>query len=234
MNKFLARKQFNMPKEFQGILNFSLSFSDLLANLFASFLCGLIVAAFYKTSYRGISYADSFLISLVALTLITTIVIMVIGNNLARAFGLVGAMSIIRFRTAVKETMDIAFIFFTLAVGMATGVGLRSIAIASTIFIGAIFWVLSKTNIAPSSREEYLLQFYYTDDYGETPYLKVINKYCKTSKLINVKALANKDGFELSYYVELRNKEKNDEFMHELESIVGLEHINLFFDEEHF
>jgi len=159
---------------------------------------------------------------------------MVIGNNLARAFGLVGAMSIIRFRTAVKDTLDIVFIFYSLAIGMATGVGLLSIAIAGTIFIGVVLLALSKFNSLPSTREEYLLQFYYTDDSNEVPYQKVIKKYCKSYKLINVKSLGSEEGLELSYYVQLRNKDKNNEFLRDLKNIVGIEHINLFFDEEHF
>lgn len=159
---------------------------------------------------------------------------MVIGNNLARAFGLVGAMSIIRFRTAVKDTLDIVFIFYSLAIGMATGVGLLSIAIAGTIFIGVVLLALSKFSALPSTREEYLLQFYFIDDSNDVPYQKVIKKYCKNHKLINVKSLGSEEGLELSYYVQLRNKDKNNEFLRDLKNIVGIEHINLFFDEEHF
>jgi len=223
-----------MPHDFQGILNFSVTFSDVLANLLVSLVCGLIIAFFYKATYKGAGYTNSFVVSLVVLALITTVIIMVIGNNLARAFGLVGAMSIIRFRTAVKETLDIIFIFFSLAIGMAAGVGLPSIAIGGTLFIGITLLALTKFNVLPSSREEYLLQFYYSDESEDTPYLKVIKKYCKTNKLINVKSLGNENGLELSYYVQLRDKDRNSEFMRELKNIVGLEHINLFFDEEHF
>ncbi len=223
-----------MSQEFQGIVNFSVSFSDVFANLFVSFLCGLIIAFFYKTTYKGAGYTNSFVISLITLSLITTIIIMVIGNNLARAFGLVGAMSIIRFRTAVKDTLDIVFIFYSLAIGMATGVGLLSIAIAGTIFIGVVLLALSKFSALPSTREEYLLQFYFIDDSNDVPYQKVIKKYCKNHKLINVKSLGSEEGLELSYYVQLRNKDKNNEFLRDLKNIVGIEHINLFFDEEHF
>ncbi len=222
-----------MSQEFQGIVNFSVSFSDVFANLIVSFLCGLIITFFYKTTYKGAGYTNSFVISLITLSLITTIIIMVIGNNLARAFGLVGAMSIIRFRTAVKDTLDIVFIFYSLAIGMATGVGLLSIAFAGTIFIGLVLLALSKFSVIPSTREEYLLQFYYTDDANDAPYQKVIKKYCKSYKLINVKSLGGEDGLELSYYVLLRDKDKNSVFLEDLKNIVGIEHINLFFDEEH-
>ncbi len=223
-----------MPQDFQGISNFSISLNDVLANLIISLVCGLLITFFYKITYKGAGYTNSFVVSLVALSLITTIVIMVIGNNLARAFGLVGAMSIIRFRTAVKETLDIIFIFFALAIGMAAGVGLASVAFTGTIFIGVVLLLLTKTNIITSSREEYLLQFYYTGDADDAPYLKVIKKYCKSNKLINVKSLGNGDGLELSYYIYLRDKDRNAEFIKDMKNIAGLDHVNLFFDEEHF
>lgn len=168
--------------------------------------------------------------------MITSVVIMVIGNNLARAFGLVGAMSIIRFRTAVKEPLDIMFIFFSLAIGLAAGVGLFAVAIGGTIFIGIVLIVLTKTSIISSSREEYLLQFYYAgaDESNDAPYLAVLKKYCKSHKLINIKSLGNGDGLELSFYVHLKQKDENAGFIKELKTITGLNHVNLFFDEEHF
>ena len=224
-----------MPKDFQNIFNFSVSVSDVLINLVVALICGLLIAFFYKTTYRGAGYTNSFVNSLIALSLITSIVIMVIGNNLARAFGLVGAMSIIRFRTAVKEPLDIIFIFFSLAIGMATGVGLFSVAITSTIFVGIILLVLTKTSIISTSKDEYLLQFYYVGNGdNDTPYLDILKKHCKSYKLINIKSLGNGDGLELSYYVHLKRKENNPEFIKELKNISGLNHVNLFFDEEHF
>jgi len=221
--------------EFQNILNFSVTFADLIKNLTIALICGLIIGFFYKKTYTGSGYTNSFLNSLIILTLITSIVIMIIGNNLARAFGLVGAMSIIRFRTAVKDPLDIIFIFFALAIGMAAGVGLLSVAFGGTIFIGLVLLVLTKSSIINTSREEYLLQFYSQVDNGddEAPYLLTMKKYCKSHKLINIKSMGNGDGFELSYYIHLKDINQNAEFIKELKNS-GLNHINLFFDEEHF
>ena len=225
-----------MLREFQNIFNFSVSLSEVIMSLGVAFVCGLIIGMFYKLTYRGSGYTNSFLNSLILLVMITSIVIMVIGNNLARAFGLVGAMSIIRFRTAVKEPLDIIFIFFSLAIGMAAGVGLYSIAFGGTIFIGLVLLLLTKTSVITSSREEFLLQFFYVGngDSNESPYLDTIKKYCKSYQLINIKSLGNGDGLELSYYIHLKRKERNTEFIKELKNISGLNHVNLFFDEEHF
>lgn len=225
-----------MFQDFNSFFNLSISLGDVIVNLSIAFICGIIIAFFYKVSYRGPGYTNAFVNSLIILSMVTAIVIMVIGNNLARAFGLVGAMSIIRFRTALKDTMDIIFIFFSLAIGMAAGVGLYSIAFTGTLIVGTVMYVLSKTNLVITVKEEYLLQFYYVDynNNEDTPYINILKKYCKDYKLINMKSLGNEDGLELSYYVQLRSIDKNADFIRDLKDIPGLNHVNLFFDEEHF
>ncbi len=223
-----------MINDFQNVFDTSLTLSQLVMNLTVALICGLLIAVFYKKTYKGAGYANSFLNTLIVLSIITAIVMMVIGNNLARAFGLVGAMSIVRFRTAVKEPFDIVYIFFSLAVGMAAGVGFLSIAILGTLFVGIVLILLSKTSIIHSEKKEYLLQFYYSGNGNgkETPYLYPMQRYCKDYKLINIKSGVNGEGMELSYYIKLRNMNRNTDFISELKNINGLKHVNLFFDEE--
>lgn len=225
-----------MPQEFQYFFNVSITFREILTNISVALICGLIISFFYRLTYRGAGYAVSYLNSLVILPIITAIVIMVIGNNLARAFGLVGAMSIIRFRTAVKETLDIIYIFFSLAIGMAAGVAFHTLAFAGTFIVGIVLVILTKTNMSLTSRDEYLLQFYYVENgsSSETEYSKIIDKFCRNYKLINVKSAGNGNGIELSYYIRLKNKTDNAEFVRELKGVSGLNHVNLFFDEEHY
>ena len=224
-----------MFQDFQDFWNYSLTIGTVFENLIVAFLCSMIIALFYRYTYRGPGYSISFINSIVVLGMITAVVIMVIGNNLARAFGLVGAMSIIRFRTAVKETMDIVYIFFSLAIGMAAGVGLHIVAIFGTIFIGFIIFALSKTNFFSLSHEKFLLQFRYHGSNGSenAPYMPVLNKYCKQITLLNVKSIREKQ-LELSYHVSIRNKKQNSEFISELGKIPDVEQINLYFDEEVF
>ena len=224
-----------MLQDFQDIWNYSLTIGTVFENLIVAFLCSMIIALFYIYTYRGPGYSVSFINSIVVLGMITAVVIMVIGNNLARAFGLVGAMSIIRFRTAVKETMDIVYIFFSLAIGMAAGVGLHLVAIAGTVFIGFIIFGLSKTNFFSLSHEKFLLQFKYagTNGSGDALYMPILNKYCKQVTLLNVKSI-KENQLELSYHVSIRNKKLNSEFISELGKIHDVEQINLYFDEEIF
>ena len=102
------------------------SFDTVIINLVLSFILGLLISYVYRKTHKGLSYSQSFIITAVLVTVIVAMVIMIIGNNLARAFALVGALSIIRFRTVVKDTKDTAYIFWSLAAGMAAGTGWRS------------------------------------------------------------------------------------------------------------
>ena len=225
-----------MLDDFQNVLSVSLSIGEVLENLLVSLICGLLISLFYRLTYRGPGMSYSFINSLIVLALITSVVIMVIGNNLARAFGLVGAMSIIRFRTAIKETQDIIFIFFALAIGMASGVGLHALALASTIFIGLILYILTKTHAASPSKKDFLLQFSFNANggYEEAPFIAVFQKYCKSSKLINTKALMESDSLELSYHIVLKDPKFITEFVNQLKNSIGVNNVNLFFDEENF
>lgn len=225
-----------MLQDFNNVLGFSLTPVDIFINLVVALICGLLIAFFYRKSYHGPGYSSTFINTLVILAMITSVVMMVIGNNLARAFGLVGAMSIVRFRTAVKETHDIIFIFFALAIGMAAGVGYYAIALFSTITIGIATVLLSKT-LVTHSRREFLLQFSYNDSgdmNGSTPYVTVLKDFCRKYKIINTKSVNGGDTLELSYYVDLKNIRRNTEFIRELRGLQGVSNVNLYFDDEYF
>lgn len=222
-----------MLNDFQTINLFPVSVFEIMINVIVALSCGLFIAYIYKKSYRGAGYSAAFTNSMIILTMITSIVIMVIGNNLARAFGLVGAMSIIRFRTAVKDTQDIVFIFFGLAIGMASGVGYHKMAIFGSLFIGLMILLLTKSNFTSTKPNDYLLQFaFHPNGEDSPPYMPVLNKYCKRHNIINAKTVEDKDIMELAYYVKFKDKEKNPKFIHELNCTHGVKNISLFFDED--
>jgi len=225
-----------MLTEFENIFNLSLTTGTVIENLLAALICSLIIAVFYRFTYRGPGFSVSFIHSLVILALITSIVIMVIGNNLARAFGLVGAMSIIRFRTPVKEPLDIIYIFFSLSIGMAAGVGLYQLAFWGTLFVGAVLIVLTRTNFLSVKKGKYLLQFDYLSEqkFDEPLYILVLKKFCKRFDLMNIKTLEVENKNQLSYYVDLRDKNLNNEFINEMRAVSGVSNITLFFDDESF
>ena len=138
--------------------NENLAWPGILINLVAAFVLSIIVALAYKKNHKGLSYSQSLIFSFILLSVTTSCVIMVIGNNLARAFGLVGALSIIRFRTVVKDTKDTAYVFFALAVGMATGTGAYAIALLSTLVFVCVDTFLTKTNFGSIRKHEYIVK----------------------------------------------------------------------------
>ena len=225
-----------MFKELQNISLFPTTTGfGIILNIIVAFICGYLISWIYRRTYRGPGYSITFVNSIVLLSMITSIVIMIIGNNLARAFGLVGAMSIIRFRTAVKNPQDIIYLFFALAMGMAAGVGLYGIAFTGTFFIGLVIYVFSKSTLSNPKKEEYLLQFNFLSSEDKKPlYQAVLDKYCKKHNIINVKSISEENLLELSYYVKLKDKDKSQDFAKDLRKTPGVQYVNLFFDEEQF
>jgi uncharacterized membrane protein YhiD involved in acid resistance len=217
---------------------FPITGAEILISLSVALLCGLGIAWLYRQTYKGPGYPLAFVNSLVLLTMITSVVILTIGSNLARAFGLVGAMSIIRFRTAVKDTQDIVYIFFALAVGLASGCGAFTVAILGTICIGTVIFVFARVGASGSHKQEYLLEVSYSangNGDGTPTYIPVFRRYCRSHHVINTRAVGEDDDrLEIAYYVKLRDKHESDRFVRELRRSDGVNQVNLYFDEEQF
>ena len=121
----------------------SISLLDMVIALFLAFLLGLFIFFIYKKSYSGVMYSASFGVTLIALSLITTLLIMTVVSNIVLSLGMVGALSIVRFRTAIKEPMDIAFLFWAIAVGIVLAAGLIPLAVFGSIFIGVVLFAIA-------------------------------------------------------------------------------------------
>ncbi len=222
-----------MFEELQEINVFRPSIFDFATNLFVSLGCGVVIALVYRLTYRGASYSSSFVNSLVLLSLITSVVILVIGNNLARAFGLVGAMSIIRFRTAVRDVQDIVFIFFSLSIGMAAGVGLNSVAIIGTLFISLIITLLDFIGFGRPARLKHLLQISHDGSpESETAIRAILKKYCRRTQLMNIRQISGQDEIEAFYHLSIRHLKHQEEFIRKLRELESVSQVNMFFEEE--
>ena len=114
---------------------------DMVLALGLSFLLGLFIFLIYKRTYQGVMYSSSFAVTLVALTMITTVVILAVTSNVVLSLGMVGALSIVRFRTAIKEPLDIAFLFWSIAVGIVLAAGLIPLAVLGSVVIGVMLLV---------------------------------------------------------------------------------------------
>ena len=119
----------------------SFSILDAAIAMAVAFALGLFIYIVYKRTFRGVMYSSSFGVSLMAMTLITTLIILAVTSNVILSLGMVGALSIVRFRTAVKEPLDIAFLFWAISAGIVTGAGLIPLAVIGSIFIGVVLTV---------------------------------------------------------------------------------------------
>ena len=122
----------------------AVSLPDAALALAVAFCLGLFIFLVYKKCYAGVMYAPSFGVTLIALTLITTLLILAVTSNIVLSLGMVGALSIVRFRTAIKEPMDIAFLFWSIAAGIVLAAGLIPLAVLGSLCVGAVLLVFSR------------------------------------------------------------------------------------------
>lgn len=208
---------------------------QIAVNTCCAFLLGLFVTWVYRRTHRHVSYSFSFVNTLMLLSMIMTLVMMVIGSSLARAFGLVGAMSVIRFRTVVKDTRDTAFVFYALAVGMACGTNNVRIAILGTALVGALICVLHWSGHAIPPRDNHLLRFNMvpTDDQGgRTIYQSTFDTYLKSSSLVHVKSVRAGQFLQLLFRVRLKDPSKKEDYVYALMALEGLDKVSITPEEE--
>lgn len=193
----------------------SFSLIDTIIAMLLSFVLGLFVFYVYKKTFNGVMYSASFGVSLIAMTLITTLVLLAVTSNVVLSLGMVGALSIVRFRTAIKEPLDIAFLFWSIAIGIVVGAGMFTLAIFGTIFIGLILviFVNKKTTDNP-----YLLVVNVSDENSE----KLVNETIKDSvrKHVVKSKTVSKIGIELT--MEIRLASMSTEFVNKIASLQGV------------
>ena len=124
----------------------SVSILDMVLAMVLAFGVGMFIFFIYKKTYQGVMYSSSFGVTLVALTMITTLVILAVTSNVVLSLGMVGALSIVRFRTAIKEPLDIAFLFWAIAAGIVLAAGLIPLAVFGSVIIGVILLIFANHN----------------------------------------------------------------------------------------
>ena len=198
-----------------SLLKHETSLSQYFSNQFASLtpwkiliglalgcLVGLIIAFVYKRCYRGVLYSPTFAMTLMMLTLITTPVVMCIKSDIALSMGMVGALSIVRFRTAVKDPMDTAYMFWALTMGILLGAELYIHALAVVLAIGLILMLMSFLHLGKGNA--YLLVVHY-DDYAEQDITQLLRRTVKQRKLRS--KTVTRSGAEMTVEVRLDSKQ---------------------------
>lgn len=187
-----------------------------------SFALCLMLAYFYRQSHRGLSYSVSFVHATILLGVTVSIIMLIVGSNIARAFTLVGALSIIRFRNPVKDSRDVAFLFVAMAIGMAVGTGFYLTATIFTLFISFIAYALSRFGIGTTSRREQLLKVHApaTLDYHEA-FNQLFYRDLREHHLLSLETLRDGAQVELVYSVEFKPRVDELGFMGELRKVTG-------------
>jgi len=204
----------------------------VLLSLLLAFVLGQVIAWVYYITHSGLSYSRSYVQSLILITVIVSMVMSVIGNNIITAVGLMGALAIVRFRNVIKDTRDIAFIFCSLVVGMAAGSHRYLTAILGTLILCLIAVYLHFTDFGSHEPHNGFLRFGLRGPLGpEHPVSHILHRFCGSFSLISVQDSGFGGPAEYAYQIMIRNIGKNEEFVAELEKVEGIENINLTMQE---
>lgn len=193
----------------------SVSILDMAIALALAFGLGMFIFLVYKKTYQGVMYSSSLGTTLVALTMITTVVILAVTSNVVLSLGMVGALSIVRFRTAIKEPLDIAFLFWSIAVGIVLAAGMIPLAVAGSVIIGIILLVFvnKKSHCNP-----YIVVLSCTDSITEKKAVDFLNDNVKKC-VVKSKTAAN-GSVELN--LEIRMASDNTDFINALSTMPGV------------
>ena len=196
------------------------SIPDIIVALVVSFALGLFIYIVYTKTFKGVMHSSSFGISLIAMDLITTLVILAVSSNLIASLGMVGALSIVRFRTVVKEPLDLVYLFWSITTGIIVGVGLIPLAVLGSVIIGLILFIFvnRKTSDTP-----YIVVISCNGDQAETQALSLLSS--RTKKNVVKAKSVSKDGVELT--VEVRLTESSSMFVNSLLAIEGVHNATL-------
>jgi uncharacterized membrane protein YhiD involved in acid resistance len=197
------------------------SVSDTLLAFAGAFLVGMFIYLVYKKTFSGVMYSRSFNISLVGLTLLTTFVILAVTSNIILSLGMVGALSIVRFRTAIKDPMDLVFLFWAIGSGIVLGAGLLPLAVAGSVVIGLMMMAFASKNVIDSP---YIVIIHCKSSKAEESALSLIQKAHRNYRLKS-KSVSSEQETEL--IVEIRIKNKNTDFINDLSQMSDISQVSM-------
>ncbi len=193
----------------------SVSILDMAIALLLAFGLGLFIFLVYKKTFNGVMYSSSFGVTLIALTMITTVVILAVTSNVVLSLGMVGALSIVRFRTAIKEPLDIAFLFWSIGVGIVLAAGMIPLAVIGSVIIGVILLVFVNKK---SHTHPYIVVVRCENHDAETQVNKFLSE--KTERCVVKSKSAQKGEIELN--MEIRLKDNNTDFINNIADMDGV------------
>jgi uncharacterized membrane protein YhiD involved in acid resistance len=204
------------------------SVADVVISMVLSFVLCALIGWVYQITHRGASYTQSYVHTLVLNGMVVAVIMLIVGSNIARAFALVGALSIIRFRNAVKETRDVGFIFFTMAVGMAVGTKFYLLAVVTAVVICLVILIMTRFNWYARRVVSQILKVQVQNDARfDTLFDDLFVKYTSSSELISVDSIHGGMLTELTYSVGLKKPTKIQDFLAEIKKLNGNNRVTL-------
>lgn len=201
---------------------------DIVIVMALSFILSVFIGWVYKITHRGTSYTQSFVFTLVINGMVVALIMMIVGSNIARAFSLIGALSIIRFRNAVKETRDVGFIFFIMAIGMAVGTKFYLLAVAGAVVISLMIVLMVRLDWFARDMASQILRIRVPGGLPfDSLFDKTFVKYTHTSELISVDTVQDGAMTELTYSIGLRKPNRVNDFLSDLRELNGGNKITL-------
>lgn len=201
----------------------ALTTQSVICVLLASFVLCSIFAATYRWTFQGLSYSRSFVHTLVLGGMITSMVIMAIGNNLARGLGILGTLAVIRFRTQIRDPRDMMFLFASLGVGIACGANVFGVAIVGTLALSCAILLLHWSPFASRREYEGLVRFLLPPEAGrEQEVMRVMRQCCAAAQMIAMREAVQGDRMEYSYQVRLLDPSYQKDLVEGLRAIEGL------------
>ncbi len=205
-----------------GDIASSLTIVSVLEILASSVIIGLVISLVYLFTHKKEGYSQAFCVALILLAPIVGLVILLIGNNVARAFSLAGAFALIRFRSAPGDPKDIAFVFLSVVMGLACGMGYWLYAAIATVVICLVIIILHLTNYAGKKGDVYTLKITVPETLNHVgAFDETLNKYTNSFKLVRVKSVDFGALFELSFTVELKDDKQMREMLDDLRAMNG-------------
>ncbi len=194
---------------------------DMILAVLLSFGLGLFISYVYKKTFAGVMYSHNFSVSLVGICMVATILIIAVSSNIVLSLGMVGALSIVRFRTAIKEPLDIVFLFWALSAGIILATGMIPLAVFGSIGIGIVLMTFANRK---SAIHPYLLILYLTGSETENAVMSLIKENTKCH-VLKGKTFSKDGREELTVEVQLDHEESS--FVRELSAMAGVENVSL-------
>ena len=217
------------------VLSTSMANPTLLSVFYAfllSFVLGTAIALLYVKTFQGLSYSRNFLHCIVLCPILTATAMQAIGDNVARGIGMIGAISILRFRTNIKDPRDMFFIFASLAIGLAAGVHAYSIATIGTFCFAAAVLVLAKTPFAHGPQFDALLRLHVArEGSGARQVEQVLSENCKQFAMISVREIGQGDLLDYAYQLKFKPQANHQSVMTSLRNIPEARGVNLMMQE---